>query len=147
MNRYKIQHSRIFEFYADCSSIKYLTSLISLPKLPPQPPLFAISSPETITPIESPKPRQLPSPDTHLTIHQALPRPSLRPLHIPTSKRGSYTTTHPNHHPVDPPNHNTTSTQSIPTPRPSFSTLLPSTTFPKPTRHHQCKYKSTKSFN
>lgn len=72
MNRYKIQHSRIFEFYADCSSIKYLTSLISLPKLPPQPPLFAISSPETITPIESPKPRQLPSPDTHLTIHLAL---------------------------------------------------------------------------
>ena len=33
--RYNAQHSRLFEFYADCSSIKYLTTLINLPKLPP----------------------------------------------------------------------------------------------------------------
>ncbi|SCU95584.1 LAMI_0F02960g1_1 [Lachancea mirantina] len=34
MERYGRQHFRLFEFYADCSSIKFLTSLIKIPKLP-----------------------------------------------------------------------------------------------------------------
>ncbi|SMN19752.1 similar to Saccharomyces cerevisiae YNL243W SLA2 Transmembrane actin-binding protein involved in membrane cytoskeleton assembly and cell polarization [Maudiozyma saulgeensis] len=32
--RYQEQHNRLFEFYADCSSIKYLTTLVTIPKLP-----------------------------------------------------------------------------------------------------------------
>jgi hypothetical protein len=32
--RYNSQHARLFEFYADCSSIRYLTSLITIPRLP-----------------------------------------------------------------------------------------------------------------
>ena len=36
--RYELQHARLFEFYADCSSIKFLTSLITIPKLPTEPP-------------------------------------------------------------------------------------------------------------
>ncbi|CAL9738586.1 protein Sla2p [Monosporozyma servazzii] len=32
--RYELQHARLFEFYADCSSIKFLTSLVTIPKLP-----------------------------------------------------------------------------------------------------------------
>lgn len=40
--RYDSQHSRLYEFYADCSSIRYLTSLITIPRLPDSPPdLFA----------------------------------------------------------------------------------------------------------
>lgn len=35
---YNVQHARLYEFYADCSSIKYLTSLITIPKLPIDPP-------------------------------------------------------------------------------------------------------------
>ncbi|GMM38072.1 Sla2 protein [Saccharomycopsis crataegensis] len=31
--RYNSQHARLYEFYADCSSIRYLTSLINVPKL------------------------------------------------------------------------------------------------------------------
>lgn len=36
--RYELQHARLFEFYADCSSIKFLTSLVTIPKLPTEPP-------------------------------------------------------------------------------------------------------------
>ncbi|CCH42178.1 Endocytosis protein end4 [Wickerhamomyces ciferrii] len=36
--RYDSQHSRLYEFYADCSSIRYLTSLITIPRLPGTPP-------------------------------------------------------------------------------------------------------------
>lgn len=36
--RYHSQHARLFEFYADCSSIKFLTTLVTIPKLPTRPP-------------------------------------------------------------------------------------------------------------
>lgn len=36
--RYDSQHARLYEFYADCSSIRYLTSLITIPRLPESPP-------------------------------------------------------------------------------------------------------------
>ncbi|SSD58689.1 related to cytoskeleton assembly control protein Sla2 [Saccharomycodes ludwigii] len=36
--RFDSQHYMLFEFYADCSSIKYLTSLITIPRLPVDPP-------------------------------------------------------------------------------------------------------------
>ncbi|KAL3233880.1 Protein SLA2 [Nakaseomyces bracarensis] len=38
IERYELQHARMFEFYADCSSIKLLTSLVTIPKLPATPP-------------------------------------------------------------------------------------------------------------
>ncbi|CAR23916.1 Sla2p [Lachancea thermotolerans CBS 6340] len=45
--RYVSQHARLFEFYADCSAIKYLTSLIRIPKLPTEAPSLVDSpSPE-----------------------------------------------------------------------------------------------------
>ncbi|ODV93056.1 hypothetical protein PACTADRAFT_47253, partial [Pachysolen tannophilus NRRL Y-2460] len=37
-DRYNAQHSRLYEFYADCSSVRYLTSLITIPKLQLSPP-------------------------------------------------------------------------------------------------------------
>lgn len=36
--RYVNQHARLFEFYADCSAIRYLTSVIRIPKLPAEAP-------------------------------------------------------------------------------------------------------------
>lgn len=36
--RFNEQHHRLYDFYADCSSIRYLTSLITIPKLPIEPP-------------------------------------------------------------------------------------------------------------
>lgn len=38
IERYELQHARLFEFYADCSSIKLLTTLVTIPKLPSNPP-------------------------------------------------------------------------------------------------------------
>ncbi|SCU95907.1 LAFA_0G03092g1_1 [Lachancea sp. 'fantastica'] len=37
-SRFCEEHARLFEFYADCSAIKYLTGLIRIPKLPSTPP-------------------------------------------------------------------------------------------------------------
>ncbi|KAG0669730.1 sla2 Src-like adaptor 2 [Maudiozyma exigua] len=42
--RYEQQHNILFEFYADCSSIKYLTTLVTIPKLPMDPPNVEISA-------------------------------------------------------------------------------------------------------
>lgn len=36
--RYDAQHSRLVRFYYECSNLRYLTSLITVPKLPQQPP-------------------------------------------------------------------------------------------------------------
>lgn len=45
--RYDSQHSRLFEFYADCSSIRYLTSLITIPRLPESPPNLFVEDDDT----------------------------------------------------------------------------------------------------
>lgn len=37
-NRYDAQHYRLVRFYYECSNLRYLTSLITIPKLPQQPP-------------------------------------------------------------------------------------------------------------
>ncbi|KAL1972336.1 hypothetical protein VTN31DRAFT_7555 [Thermomyces dupontii] len=37
-NRYDAQHHRLVRFYYECSNLRYLTSLITIPKLPPNPP-------------------------------------------------------------------------------------------------------------
>src|SRR5204862_4688949 len=36
--RYDAQHYRLVKFYYECSNLRYLTSLITVPKLPQQPP-------------------------------------------------------------------------------------------------------------
>ena len=36
--RYDTQHYRLLKFYYECSNLRYLTSLIQVPKLPPEPP-------------------------------------------------------------------------------------------------------------
>ncbi|EGS22716.1 uncharacterized protein CTHT_0011900 [Thermochaetoides thermophila DSM 1495] len=36
--RYDAQHYRLVKFYYECSNLRYLTSLITIPKLPPDPP-------------------------------------------------------------------------------------------------------------
>lgn len=38
--RYVAQHHRLVRFYYECSNLRYLTSLINVPKLPPEPPNF-----------------------------------------------------------------------------------------------------------
>ncbi|SCV03244.1 LANO_0G03026g1_1 [Lachancea nothofagi CBS 11611] len=43
-SRFCEQHSRLFEFYADCSAIKYLTGLIRIPKLPTEPPSLSVEN-------------------------------------------------------------------------------------------------------
>ncbi|QLG70196.1 hypothetical protein HG535_0A01350 [Zygotorulaspora mrakii] len=72
IDKHNIQYARVFEFFADCSSIKYLISLINLPKLPSQPPIFVTGTVVDRKPLQSAKPREIPSPDIHLTIHLAL---------------------------------------------------------------------------
>ncbi len=37
-SRYDTQHYRLLKFYYECSNLRYLTSLIQVPKLPPEPP-------------------------------------------------------------------------------------------------------------
>lgn len=37
-SRYYSQYNRLLNFYYDCSTLKYLTSLITIPQLPPDPP-------------------------------------------------------------------------------------------------------------
>ncbi|AQZ19005.1 SLA2 (YNL243W) [Zygosaccharomyces parabailii] len=54
LQKYDTQHNRLFEFYADCSSIKFLTSLITLPKLPADPPRFDVRDRKTPSPDASP---------------------------------------------------------------------------------------------
>ncbi|CCF56243.1 hypothetical protein KAFR_0A08090 [Kazachstania africana CBS 2517] len=47
-DRYESQHARLFEFYADCSSIKYLTTLVTIPKLPTEAPdVYLITDEDT----------------------------------------------------------------------------------------------------
>lgn len=36
--RYDTQHYRLVKFYYECSNLRYLTSLITVPKLPQEPP-------------------------------------------------------------------------------------------------------------
>src|ERR1700709_411780 len=36
--RYDAQHYRLVKFYYECSNLRYLTSLITVPKLPQEPP-------------------------------------------------------------------------------------------------------------
>ena len=41
--RYDTQHYRILKFYYECSNLRYLTSLITVPKLPQEPPILISS--------------------------------------------------------------------------------------------------------
>ncbi|KAK5000166.1 sla2 Src-like adaptor 2 [Elasticomyces elasticus] len=72
--RYDAQHSRLVKFYYECSNLRYLTSLITVPKLPQDPPnllsedenapaLPARRKGEAETPRTATPPRQAPATD------------------------------------------------------------------------------------
>ncbi|QPG74398.1 hypothetical protein FOA43_001726 [Brettanomyces nanus] len=42
-DRFVEQHHRLYDFYADCSAIRYLTSLLTIPKLPIEPPNLMVA--------------------------------------------------------------------------------------------------------
>ncbi|KAG0045330.1 sla2 Src-like adaptor 2 [Gryganskiella cystojenkinii] len=48
--RYNSQHYALIKFYYECSNLKYLTSLISVPKLPQDPPNLQLSDSPPTTP-------------------------------------------------------------------------------------------------
>ena len=64
--RYNGQHYNLLKFYFECSNLKYLTSLIDVPKLPNDPPSLIEAStpklPKRPSPAESTPPAQ-PSPE------------------------------------------------------------------------------------
>lgn len=45
VQRFNAGHYALLQFYYECSTLKYLTSLIAVPKLPPEPPSFVASGP------------------------------------------------------------------------------------------------------
>ncbi|GMF05841.1 unnamed protein product [[Candida] boidinii] len=57
-DRFNSQHRRLYEFYADCSSIRYLTSLVSVPKLPTEAPNLMIVDNDDPRPSQTPQPQQ-----------------------------------------------------------------------------------------
>lgn len=42
-DRFKQQHAQLYDLYAECSRIRYLTTLVSIPKLPFDPPSLTVS--------------------------------------------------------------------------------------------------------
>ncbi|CAR28957.1 hypothetical protein ZYGR_0U03150 [Zygosaccharomyces rouxii] len=88
--RYDSQHNRLFEFYADCSSIKYLTSLITLPKLPAEPPKFDVES--SPTPPLAPEPvsfSRKSSAMSNLAVPSTRSRSHSKDSLLPTSRYGT----------------------------------------------------------
>ncbi|KAF9093915.1 sla2 Src-like adaptor 2 [Mortierella sp. GBA35] len=65
--RYNAQHYALIKFYYECSNLKYLTSLISVPKLPQDPPNLLGSDSPPMTPnrkvVVKDTPPQTPEPD------------------------------------------------------------------------------------
>ncbi|KAL6947308.1 hypothetical protein ACO0QE_002191 [Hanseniaspora vineae] len=84
---FETQHHQLFEFYADCSSIKFLTSLITIPKLPTDPPNAFVSDYDT----EEPQLKFKSKDDLSLNGNQnnireaSLPTPTPPPLSSSTS--------------------------------------------------------------
>ncbi|CAI4049464.1 hypothetical protein SKDZ_14G0860 [Saccharomyces kudriavzevii ZP591] len=85
--RYELQHARLFEFYADCSSVKYLTTLVTIPKLPVDAPdVFVINDVDESKEIKfqrkreaSRTPARTPTPTPPVVVEPAVsPRPASR---------------------------------------------------------------------
>lgn len=74
VERYNAQFWALKKFYGECETLRYLTSLVEIPKLPDQPPSFDLGGPDAgkrqITPQERPLPAAAPKPKS--------PPPSLR---------------------------------------------------------------------
>lgn len=49
-DRFRQQHDRLFDLYAECSQIKYLTTLVTIPKLPYEPPSLVVDENEDVQP-------------------------------------------------------------------------------------------------
>lgn len=88
--RYELQHARMFEFYADCSSIKYLTTLVTIPKLPVDAPdVFMINDVDESKEIKFQKRESTPTPARTPTPTPPMMEPSLSPR--PVSSRTTST--------------------------------------------------------
>lgn len=89
--RYNSQHARLFEFYADCSSIKFLTTLVTIPRLPTQPP--NVSQVEQVNEnakeIKFQKKESTPQPTSRPQSQPIAERPISRPASRPQSRNES----------------------------------------------------------
>jgi len=61
--RYDQQHYRLIKFYYECSNLRYLTSLITIPKLPQEPPNVFADDDDEAPPALPARPRELPQPE------------------------------------------------------------------------------------
>ncbi|KAF6005940.1 hypothetical protein HII12_005162 [Brettanomyces bruxellensis] len=66
--RFDEQHHRLYDFYADCSSIRYLTSLITIPKLPVEPPNLLVGDDDNASGVDSQGVKEMPSVSTSPSI-------------------------------------------------------------------------------
>ena len=66
--RFNEQHHRLYDFYADCSSIRYLTSLITIPKLPVEPPNLLVGDDDNASGVDSQGVKEMPSVSTSPSI-------------------------------------------------------------------------------
>ncbi|KAM5431636.1 sla2 Src-like adaptor 2 [Microsporum canis] len=73
--RYDAQYHRLIRFYYECSNLRYLTSLISVPKLPPHPPNLLAGEEEKPSLPKRPvnEPEREPTPPPKATIPDAEP--------------------------------------------------------------------------
>ncbi|ODV60619.1 Sla2p [Ascoidea rubescens DSM 1968] len=72
--RYAQQHSRLYEFYADCMAIRYLSSIVTVPKLKFDPP--SIAEPNNDSSLNLPPIREkTPSPTVSSTPQPPSPEP------------------------------------------------------------------------
>ncbi|PJF20026.1 hypothetical protein PSACC_00165 [Paramicrosporidium saccamoebae] len=62
VERYNSQFHALKKFYGECNTIRYLTSLIEIPRLPDQPPTFDLGGPERPKPKPEPEPKKEKSP-------------------------------------------------------------------------------------
>lgn len=66
-SRYYSQYNRLLNFYYDCSTLKYLTSLITIPQLPPDPPNLYGEDVEGEAPALPKRPGTVPPPESDNT--------------------------------------------------------------------------------
>lgn len=80
IEKYDLQHARLFEFYADCSSIKFLTTMVTIPKLPTKAPDVLVDNSndiETTRKTPTPQPKKTPTPEVRKP--SPAPREQLKP--------------------------------------------------------------------
>ena len=89
-NRYNAQYKTLRQFYYECSNIRYLTSLITIPRLPENPPDFVREPAANRKPIAEPPREKTPPPeDLWGSVTSVVPEPAFGPL-ISTSNSSAH---------------------------------------------------------